>query len=371
MKQFRLKTTVQQFESCREFCDTYQIGKTDLIITSKHIFEDYFKDFSLDASIIFFRKYGRGEPNDEMAEAIYKDIKDISYDRVIAIGGGTILDVAKLFALKNVSPVQDLFEKKLEPVKEKELILVPTTCGTGSEVTNISILELRKRHTKMGLAADELFADYAVLIPELLYKLPFPYFATSSIDAFIHAIESYLSPKANPFTEHYSMTAMEKIIRGYQIIAKEGEEARIPLIEDFLLAGTFAGIAFGNAGTGAVHAMSYPLGAAFHLPHGESNYAIFAGVFKTYQALKPEGKISKLNEFLAGILHCSPERVYEELEVLFNHIVSLKTLRSYGVTLKQLEEFTVSVMEKQGRLMANNYTTLNEDTVYSIYKSLY
>lgn len=371
MQQFRIKTIIQQFESCREFIDAYQIGKNDLIITSEHTFKDYFKEFSLEAHVIFFRKYGSGEPTDEMVEAIYSDIKEIHFDRVIAIGGGTILDVAKLFALKQISPVLDLFDKKLEMMKEKELILVPTTCGTGSEVTNISILELVSRHTKLGLAVDELFADYAVLIPELLNKLPFPYFATSSIDAFIHAIESYLSPKANPFTELYSIKAMEMIIKGYQAIVKGGEEARLPLLSDFLTASAYAGIAFGNAGTAAVHAMSYPLGSAYHIPHGESNYAIFTGVFKTYQRIHPEGKIKQLNVILSGILHCSTERVYEELEELFNHIVPKKALHQYGVSGEQLEEFTVSVMEKQGRLMANNYVELDKDTVLGIYKSLY
>ncbi len=371
MKQFRIKTTIQQFDSCKEFCDTYRIGGNDLIIASEHTFQDYFKELCPDAAVINFRKYGTGEPNDEMVEAIYTDMKEISYGRVIAIGGGAILDVAKLFALKKVSPVLDLFDKKLEPVKDKELILVPTTCGTGSEVTNISILELISRHTKLGLAVDELFADFAVLIPELLEKLPFPYFATSSIDAFIHAIESFLSPKANSFTENYSCLAMEMIIKGYQAIVKGGEAARIPLIPGFLLASTYAGIAFCNAGTAAVHAMSYPLGAAYHIPHGESNYAIFTGVFKAYQRLKPDGKIRQLNEFLAGILNCGADRVYEELEVLLNHIVQKKSLSQYGVTREQLEEFTLSVMEKQGRLMANNYTELDKAAVYKIYRSLY
>ncbi len=371
MKQFRIKTTIWQFDNCKEFCDTFHIGRNDLIITSEHTFKDYFEELSLEAAVVYFRKYGSGEPNDKMVEAIYADVKNIPYNRVIAIGGGTILDVAKLFALKNVLPVPDLFDKKLELVKDKELILVPTTCGTGSEVTNISILELVSRRTKLGLAVDELFADSAILIPKLLEKLPFPYFATSSIDAFIHAIESFLSPKANPFTEMYSIRAMEMILKGYQIIVKDGEAARIPLLPDFLLASTYAGLAFGNAGTAAVHAMSYPLGAAYHIPHGESNYAIFTGVFKTYQKLLPNGKISQLSRFLSGILECGEDRVYDELEALLNHIIPKKALSRYGVTREQLEEFTVSVMEKQGRLMANNYAELDKDTVYEIYLSLY
>ncbi len=371
MKQFRLKTTIQQYSNCREFLEYYQMGVNDLIITSKHIYKDYLEIAVSGASVIYLRDYGNGEPTDEMVEAIYCDIKELSYKRVFGIGGGSILDVAKLFALKNITPVLDLFDHKLEFQKEKELILVPTTCGTGSEVTNISILELISRGTKLGLAVDELYPDYAVLIPELLEKLPFPYFATSSIDAFIHAIESYLSPKANPFTQSYSIQAMEIILKGYQHIVTSGEEARIPMMEDFLLASTYAGIAFGSAGTGAVHAMSYPLGAAYHIPHGESNYAIFSGVFKMYQSINPDGKMKDLNLFLAAILGCCPETVYDAIEKLFNNIIPKKPLQEYGVTKEQLEEFTISVIQKQGRLMANNYVELPQDTIYKIYQLLY
>lgn len=371
MIQFRLKTTIQIYERCKEFCEEFQIGEGDFIITSGHIYENYLKGLTAKATVVNLRKYGSGEPNDLMVEAILKDIQDISYHRVIAIGGGSILDVAKLFVLKNLSPVQDLFERKLPIIKDKELVMVPTTCGTGSEVTNISILELLTKKTKMGLAVDELFADYAVLIPELLETLPVQSFATSSIDAFIHAIESYLSPKANEFTQMYSKKAMELILKGYQVIEHYGEQARIPLIKDFLIGSTYAGIAFGNAGCAAVHALSYPLGAMFHIPHGESNYALFHGVFQKYMEIAPDGNIKELNEFLSDLLECGIDDVYKKIEELFDAILLIKSLSSYGVTIEQLEEFTQSVLTNQGRLMANNYVELTRENVYEIYKSVY
>ena len=120
--------------------------------------------------------------------------------RIIAIGGGTIIDVSKIFALKDISPIDDLYDGKIKPVKDKELIIVPTTCGTGSEVTNVAVLALISRQTKKGLAVNEMYADKAVLIPELLKTLPFKVFATSSIDALVHAVESALSPKASETT---------------------------------------------------------------------------------------------------------------------------------------------------------------------------
>ncbi len=371
MKQFKISPTIQLYESCGEFFQEFLIGKNDLIITSGHIYDNYLKDYAGPSSIVNLRKYGAGEPNDRMVEAILKDIKDIPYSRVFAIGGGSILDVAKLFALKNISPVQELFEQKLSLAKEKTLIMVPTTCGTGSEVTNISILELLNKKTKMGLAIDELYADYAVLIPELLNTLPFHSFAASSIDAFIHSIESYLSPKANEFTWLYSLRAMELILEGYQAIKKEGTETRFARMKDFLIASTYAGIAFGNAGCAAVHALSYPLGAVFHIPHGESNYAVFNGVFEKYMKLAPNGRIHGLNEFLAKQLGCGREDVYPALNQLFQALLPCRPLHSYGVSIGQLEEFTDSVMNNQSRLMANNYVPLTRNDVYDIYRSVY
>lgn len=280
MKKFSLQPEIVMMDTVKEFCEAYKIGAGDLLFVSNGTYSRYFDELTRGAQVVNYRKYGSGEPTDLMVEGIYKDI-DKNYKRVIAVGGGTILDVAKLFALKVTSPVVELYEGKIPAEKEKELILVPTTCGTGSEVTNISILELTTIHTKKGLAQEALFADEAVLIPELLKELPFRFFATSSIDAFIHSVESYLSPKASAFSKMYSRQAMKLILEAYQIIAKDGEEARKPLLGDLLLASTYAGIAFGNAGCAAVHAMSYPLGAAHHVPHGEANYAMFAGVFKT------------------------------------------------------------------------------------------
>lgn len=371
MKNFAIQPEILLCDTCEEFCREYQIGKGDLVLSNEYIFEPYLSPYVTEATVVYVEKYGTGEPSDEMVEAIYADIRDCHYSRVFAVGGGTIIDVSKLFALETVSPVLDLYDHKIPARKGRELFILPTTCGTGSEVTNISILELKSRHTKLGLADASLFADKAVLIPELLSGLPFRFFATSSIDALIHAVESYLSPKASDFSRMYSVKAIEMILAGYKKIAKGGERARLPLLADFHLASTFAGIAFGNAGCAAVHAMSYPLGARYHVPHGESNYAIFTGVLKAYQRLQPEGRIMDLNQMLANILGCEVTLVYDELENLLNHLCQKKALCEYGVTEEELVDFTENVMTSQGRLMANNYTELDRDTVYGIYKELY
>lgn len=370
MKQLMIKPTIYKYETADAFVREFNIGKGDLVITNAYIYQPYFGKLNLECDVLYQEKYGAGEPSDDMAEAMYADMKG-SYKRIIAIGGGTVIDISKLFVLKNVSPVDDLYDGKLEIVKDKELVLVPTTCGTGSEVTNIAILALNKKGTKKGLAVDEMYADSAVLIPELLGGLPFKFFATSSIDALIHAVESSLSPKGNEMTKMFGYKAIEMILKGYKEIAAKGEDARIPLLGDFLMASTYAGIAFGNAGCAAVHAMSYPLGAKYHVAHGESNYAMFTGVMNNYMEIKCDGEIKKLNNFMANILDCETDSVYEALEELLNHILMKKPLRDYGVTQKDLQEFAESVIVNQQRLLANNFVPLDKDRIYKIYRELY
>ncbi len=370
MKQFNVAPKITMLDVCDEFIHEYNINENDLVFTIEATWSAYFQNVSA-GTVIFIEKYGQGEPTDQMIEAIYHDITN-SYNRVIAIGGGTVLDCAKLFALKQTSPVTDLFDKKIPAVKDKTLLLVPTTCGTGSEMTNISILEFKERHTKFGLADDALYADEAVLVPELLNKLPFGVFAASSIDALVHSVESYLSPKATPISKMFSVQAMTLILSGYKQIAAKGKGVLKELLPNFCLASTMAGIAFGNAGCAAVHAMSYPLGAQFHIPHGESNYAMFTGVFQKYMEICPDGAIKALNEMMAEILGCDAVNVYDELEDLLNTaILQKKSLHEYGMTEPMIEKFTDSVIANQQRLLSNNYVFLDREALIDIYTKLF
>jgi len=370
MKELFVRPTIWQFDTAAQFAEEFHLGKGDLVITNQYIYEPYFGKLNLSCDVLYQEKYGAGEPSDDMAEAMYRDVKG-SYQRIIAIGGGTVIDISKLFALKNVSPIDDLYDGKLEIVKDKKLILVPTTCGTGSEVTNIAILALNRKGTKKGLAVDALYADDAVLIPELLEGLPFRFFATSSIDALIHAVESSLSPKGNATTRLFGYKAIDMILHGYMTIRDNGREALKPLLKDFLLASNYAGIAFGNAGCAAVHALSYPLGAKYHVAHGESNYAMFTGVMNNYMELRQDGEIAVLNQYIASILGCPVDRVYENLENLLNLLIPKKPLHEYGVTEEDLEAFTDSVLANQQRLLANNFVPLDRDRIYKIYRELY
>ena len=371
MQSFKISPHIHLAASCGEFCQEFQVGEGDLLFASRRTQEHYLQGLGQGAIRVDYRDFGTGEPTDKMVEGIAAALAGQEYKRVIAIGGGTILDVAKLFALQQLLPIDRLFQQEIQPRKKCELVLVPTTCGTGSEMTNISILSLTSLSTKMGLAHDALYADHAVLIPELLQGLPDKAFGASAIDALIHAMESFTSPRATAFTQMFSLQAMDWIIRGFQDMAAQGKAAREKHLEKFLLASAYAGIAFGNAGCAAVHALSYPLGAAKHVPHGEANAVMLLPVYRLYQEKRYDGSLRELCQHLAMLLDCPETTVWSRLEVLLSVILNWKKLSGYGVTEAELADFAAVVMTKQKRLMANNYVTLTRADVDRIYKDLY
>ena len=371
MQLFRLNTKISKFDKFADFASEFKLSAKDVVLTQGFLYEPFMKDLQLPCHFIMQEQFGLGEPSDEMMNQILESIKDVDYERVIAIGGGTIIDIAKLFVLKDVKDVKEAFERKIPLIKDKNLVIVPTTCGTGSEVTNISIAEIKSKHTKMGLADDVLFADDAVLIPELLKGLPFKFYVFSAIDALIHATESYVSPKSNPYTILFCKDAIRNIIDIFSKIVEKGQDYRFERLEDILVASNYAGIAFGNTGVGAVHALSYPLGGNYHVPHGEANYQFFTEVFKLYNKKNPNGIIRELNELYAEILHTTIDKVYEDLDKLLGNLISKNPLQTYGMKLEDIEGFTKNVIETQQRLLANNYVEFSREEIKEIFSTLY
>ena len=299
--------------------------------------------------------------------------KDSGADFIVALGGGSPMDVAKAVGVtaKYGGSITEYEGAHKVPGKIVPLIAIPTTAGTGSEVTAFSVITDHSRDYKLTVFSYELLPAYAILDPELLTSAPASVAAACGIDAFIHAIESYVSPKATLYTQMFSMKAMEMIMEGFRKIAKHGEAFRMNLLDDFLTASNLAGIAFGNAGTGAVHAMSYPLSGVYHVTHGEANYQFLTAVFAKYQELDPDGRIKELNSFLSNVLECDADLVYVEIGKLLDQIIARKPLHEYGMREEEIESFAKTVEETQQRLLNQSYVKLTWQQMAEIYKELY
>ena len=371
MKPFQLIPAVAEYEDFAAYAKEANLGPDDLILTNEYIFEPTISALNLGCQTLFQEKYGMGEPTDVMVNGILDELRDKKYTRIIAVGGGTIIDIAKVLAVATEKDqVDDLYDRMPDGLKKVHpLVIVPTTCGTGSEVTNISIVNRTTKGVKQGIVAPAMYADEAALITGMLSSLPYPVFATSSIDAMIHAVESYLSPNATSLSEMFSEQALNLILAGWKkAVAAGGNDAWKESAQEFLRASNWAGIAFGNAGCAAVHATSYPVGGVHHVPHGQSNQLMFEAVMKKYQEKKPVGKLNQLEEILARSLDCAPENALDALYKLMDDVLVNDHLRAHGVTEDELPGYAKSVIETQQRLLNNNYVELTEEDILDIYK---
>jgi 4-hydroxybutyrate dehydrogenase len=371
MQQFKIIPQIAYFDTVAEFVRAFEIGERDLIVTRRSIRDTFLAPLNVKSSILFRADYGEGEPNDEMIDKMKADLQNIDYDRMIAIGGGSVLDTCKILALDHPGKTEDLFTGEATAKKVKPLIAVPTTPGTGSEVSNTAVVNLTRQGLKKGFGTPDTYPDTAVLIPETNIGLPFDTFRASSVDMFITACESYLSPKATLFSDLYAEKAIRMLLPAYQILAKEGPDARDAHMKEFVLASCFAGISFANAGVGAVHALAYSIGGAFHVVHGQSTYAFFLATLRKYDEKSPDGKIRALKNLFAQELNGPEENTFETLGKLLSKIMPTKPLCEYGMRTEQIEAFTDSTLENQQRLLVNSYVPLLREDILDIFTVLY
>ena len=191
----------------------------------------------LSSTVLFLEKYGHGPPAGSMVQLIRENIKNLRFNRIIGIGGWAVLNVAKLLSLPDGSAAA----QSAECVRDKKLVLVPTTCGTGAEISGTVILDHKSTKSQVKTA---VYADSAALIPELLEGLSYDIFTSSSLDALNRAVRAFLASSGVGYDHLLSEGAIKLIIEGYQKIRIGGKECRISLLKNFLMASNFSQLAF-------------------------------------------------------------------------------------------------------------------------------
>ncbi|GAA0316518.1 4-hydroxybutyrate dehydrogenase [Bacillus carboniphilus] len=372
MYRFQLTPTIYELKTVDEFVEQFNISPEDTIFTEKFLYEKYMKG-KLTCNFIFQDDYGLGEPSDIIIDKILQDIYGKEIKRIIGIGGGTILDIAKLLCIKDAQSTEEIFEDKIPLVRDKELILIPTTCGTGCELTCVSVVDITKRQTKIGKRIEENFADAAVLIEELLDSIPEKIFTYSSVDALIHAMEIFVAPTGNPYNDVFCKSAIDIILSRYKVLVEEGLDKRFDYMDEFLRASTFAGVALSNTVCGAVHAFAMHFGSVHHVAHGESNARFLAGVFNKYAEKAPTGKLQELSDVINHALGIDTDikGSFQALEELIDKLIPKKKLREYGVKEEDIERYVDKVIESQQRLLINNFVELSREDLIDIYKTVY
>ena len=315
------------------------------------------------------------EPPLETGEKLVSFTRNGQFDMVIGVGGGSALDLAKLAAVLAVheGPAVDYLNltgtKKVEK-KGLPKILIPTTSGTGSEVTNISVLSLET--TKDVVTHDYLLADVAIVDPELTVSVPAKITAATGIDALTHAVEAYISVNASPTTDGLALQSIRLIGRSLRKAVEDGsdKQARIDMSNGSYL----AGLAFFNAGVAGVHALAYPLGGQFHISHGESNAVLLPYVMGYIRKSCAKRMADILNALGGNSTYLSEEeasyKCVEELERLVKDVGIPSTLAGFDIPESALESLTQDGV-KQKRILARSPLPLLKDDIRKIYQSAF
>jgi alcohol dehydrogenase class IV len=316
----------------------------------------------------------KADPPEAVIYAALDVLKAGGNDGVIGFGGGSSMDTAKLIALmaKSGEKLDDIYGVGNAKGQRLPLILIPTTAGTGSEVTAVAIVTTGET-TKAGVVATQLYPDVALLDAELTVGLPPHITAATGVDAMVHAIEAYTSNRLkNPYADMLAKQALTLLSENIMTATHDGKnvEAR----QAMLLGACLAGQAFANAPVAAVHALAYPLGGHYHIPHGLSNSLVLPYVMR-FNAPEAQTLYAELAPFIMG--HAVTGGAATVTEALIAHIEKLivdlglpNTLKDMKVPEADLPKLASDAM-KQERLLMNNPRPVSEADALAIYQAAF
>ena len=317
---------------------------------------------------------------DIVAEPTVNDFKKIlevarqfKADSVVGVGGGSVLDVTKLIAafINSDQQVEDCFGTGFIKQKGLWFACLPTTAGTGSEVSPNAILLDERDHLKKGIVSPFLIADVAYVDPKLTWTVPAKVTADTGMDALTHCIEAYTNKFAHPSVDIYALQGIRLIAANLEKAVKNGQdqEAR----EALAFGSLYGGLCLGPVNTAAVHALSYPLGGEFHIPHGLSNAILLPSVMK----FNMPANIKRHAE-VAIALGCQPgandeetaQRGVDFIYQLADAVGIPKKLTDLGIPMTAVDGMAQAAMQVQ-RLLKNNPREVTEQDARDIYNSLY
>ena len=313
------------------------------------------------------------EPTENDVTSVVAAVNGRSVNIIVAVGGGSVMDMAKLVAVMiNGGPaIAAMFDGKLPERRTAVLIMLPTTAGTGAEATPNAIILRPAYNLKVGIVCDAFMPDHVILDPELLTGLPAPITASTGLDALCHALECYVSNKANALSDLFAVEAARLIFKSLKRCHTQGND--VEARGEMLLAAFYAGLCIASSGTNAVHALSYPLGGRYRIPHGISNAVLLAPVF----AFNKDACVSKL----AAIAHLTGKNVQglgdeAKADVLVDALAELSrdlgipgTMTELGIPPEDLDSIVDAALEVK-RLLDNNPKVLSRSDIRSIYTTI-
>ena len=315
------------------------------------------------------------DPSSALVERAVKQAQGFKADGVLGLGGGSSLDAAKLVALliNSEQPLEDLYGTDKALGQRTPLVLMPTTSGTGSEVTWVSVITDAQQR-KQAVYSPQLLPDVAILDPQLTLGLPAKVTAATGLDAMVHAIEAYTSrTRKNPISDGLATAALALLGANLPKVLANGQdlEARTAMLQGSLM----AGMAFVNASVAAIHALAYPLGARFHIPHGHANALVMAPVIR-FNLASAQRHYAELAAHLLPGQHfdneaSAAEAFVQAVEGLVKDSGLEQRLSNLNVDQASLPVMASEVVVGIRRLIDSNPCDMTEQDVEAIYRSIY
>jgi alcohol dehydrogenase class IV len=310
------------------------------------------------------------EPPAPIVDEAAQFIKEKGIDIVIGVGGGSSLDVAKGASLLacNTGHVLDYCGMDLIPKRGLPKILVPTTAGTGSEVTRVFVVTDKRDNMKKVVYSNYAISDLAIVDPMLTISMPSKVTADTGMDALVHAIETYVSMNATPFSDLLASKAIALIAKYLPMAFAKSENIEARYHVSF--ASLLAGLAFASGGLGAVHALAYPLGTEYHLPHGRTNAIMLPHVME-FNLIGNRSRYALIAEMMGKggniiDLKAKVAKAVEAVTELLDDVQIPYHLRDYGIPKEAIPKLVDGGM-KQARLFVPNPRNLSESDVEAIY----
>lgn len=325
------------------------------------------------------RRYGlfdqvKPEPEISIVEDCTRAYREGGHDGLIGVGGGSAIDIAKGVAAfaSHEGPLAELFGVDLVKRKGPPLIAIPTTAGTGSEVTNVAIFSDKQAQLKKGIVSDYLLPDVALVSPLMTLTCPRSVTAASGVDALVHAIEAYLSVNASPITDAIALGAIKLIVKA--LPKAYANPSSLQAREDMATASLMAGMAFGNAGVGAVHALAYPLGGRFNIAHGVSNALLLPYVMEWNKLACVERMRDIADAMGVRVAHLSDKDAADLAVKAMADLCAAVEIPS-GLRSFNVPEDAIPAMAEEAskieRLMRNNPRKLTAADIEKIYRAAY
>lgn len=312
------------------------------------------------------------EPSFENVDLCLAALREGGHDLVIGLGGGSAMDVAKATAMlaTNGGDLRDYVGVDKVPGPSLPLVQIPTTAGTGAEVTFNAIFTDKREQLKKGIVSPHLLASCAIVDPALTLTTPPGVTAAAGMDALTHAIESYTAMKATPHTDIYALEGIRLVAASLRTAYCNGRD--IEARRDALLGSLFAGISLANAGVGAVHALAYPLGGQFGVPHGLANALLLPYVMEAnyLSSLDRFANVAEAMGARVGLLtrREAAFKVVGETRCLGADVGIPARLRDIEVPREALADMATAAASIS-RLLDNNPRRLDREAILRIYEA--